>query len=124
MALKFVIMILVVVKSAHSAIDAGVTVFGTTEAPNFKRPEGRRKFRVDTHPYERECDFLSNYFQPPSHVPQVIPLHAKGERNAQVTCSNRTMPNQVGANCQPLKYSRYRLLLFISDILTNNPDLW
>ena len=59
MALKFVIMILVVVKSAHSAIDAGVTVFGTTEAPNFKRPEGRRKFRFDTHPYERECDFLS-----------------------------------------------------------------
>ena len=35
--------ILVVVESVHSAIDTGVTVFGTTVAPNFKRLEGRRE---------------------------------------------------------------------------------
>ena len=47
MALKFAIILLIMVKGAHSAIDAGVTVFGTTVAPNFKRPEGRGKFIVD-----------------------------------------------------------------------------
>ena len=41
MALHFGIVLLVMVKSALSAIDAGVTVFGTTVAPNFKRQEGR-----------------------------------------------------------------------------------
>ena len=47
MALKFAIIILIMVKGAHFAIDAGVTVFGTTVAPNFKRPEGRGKFIVE-----------------------------------------------------------------------------
>ena len=49
MALHFGIVLLVMVKSALSAIDAGVTVFGTTVAPNFKRQEGRGKFIVDTY---------------------------------------------------------------------------
>ena len=76
------------VKGAHSAIDAGVTVFGTTVAPNFKRQEGRGKLIVDI----LQCLGLDKQirFQPESHVPLAIPIHVNGERNAQVKCSNRT----------------------------------
>lgn len=49
MLLNFVINLLVVVQSVHSAVDAGVTVFGTTVATNFNRLEGRGKIRLDTH---------------------------------------------------------------------------
>ena len=41
MTLGVVIVLLVMGKGSHSAIDAGVTVFGTTTPPNFKRQEGR-----------------------------------------------------------------------------------
>ena len=43
MALARFFAILFVVESVHSAIDTGVTVFGTTVGPNFKRLEGRRE---------------------------------------------------------------------------------
>ena len=41
MAPRFYVALLFVVKSVHSAIDVGVTVYGTTVAPNFQRQEGR-----------------------------------------------------------------------------------
>ena len=43
MALARVFAILFVVENVHSAIDTGVTVVGSTVAPNFKRLEGRRE---------------------------------------------------------------------------------
>ena len=48
MLLNFVINLLVVVQNVHSAVDAGVIVFGITVAPNFNRLEGRGRFRLDT----------------------------------------------------------------------------
>ena len=41
MALIFAVAVLFAVKTVHSAIDTGVTVYGTTLAPNFQRLEGR-----------------------------------------------------------------------------------
>ena len=53
MALGVVIVLLVMGKGSHSAIDAGVTVFGTTTPPNFKRQEGRgRLINVLQHVYD------------------------------------------------------------------------
>ena len=46
MTLARVFAILVVVESVHSAIDTGVTVVGSTVAPNFKRLEGRRELKL------------------------------------------------------------------------------
>ena len=43
MALARAFAVLAVVQIVHAAIDTGVTVFGTTVAPNFKRLEGRRE---------------------------------------------------------------------------------
>ena len=44
MALRFSVALLFAVKHVHSAIDAGVTVYGSTVAPNFQRQEGRREW--------------------------------------------------------------------------------
>ena len=43
MALTFSVALLFAVKCVQAAIDAGVTVYGTTVAPNFQRQEGRRE---------------------------------------------------------------------------------
>ena len=59
MLLNFVINLLVVVQNVHSAVDAGVIVFGTTVAPNFNRLEGRGRFRLDTDQLETYDDFLN-----------------------------------------------------------------
>ena len=44
MTITLVFPLLAVVESVYSAPDAGVTVFGPTVAPNFKRLEGKREF--------------------------------------------------------------------------------
>ena len=86
--------LLAVVESVHSAPDAGVTVFGPTVAPNFKRLEGQRKYKHITAGAVLNIN-LSHHFQPPYSVLCATPLHVIGERNAQVISSNQSMHNQV-----------------------------